>query len=248
VIRGVLFDMGGTVLHYPTHGDGSWRDWEAAGLREVYRALAAHRGPLACAEAQFIDTAFAWLECAWPAALRGDAAPTAADWLRQQCASLGVSPPPDATLVEWYTSPLRHGVRATDGAHTALDALRRHGLRLGLVSNTIWPAAVHRADLAALGLLDAFAVTSFSSSLGVWKPQPAIMQLTLDALGLPATDVLFVGDHPTEDIAAAQALGMRTAWCRNEQFPLPATVRPDAIIASLAALPALVGAWCAPAH
>lgn len=248
MIRGVLFDMGGTLVQYAAHGDGSWRAWEAAGLRAVYCALAASHGPLACTEARFVDEAFAWLEHAWPAALRGQATPTAAGWLRECCARAGVAPPPDATLVAWYTTPLRRGVRAAPGAHAALAALRQRGVRLGLVSNTIWPADIHRADLATLGLLAPLGVTSFSGAVGVWKPQAAIMHRTLDALGLAATDAVFVGDHPTEDIAAAQALGMRAVWCRNDQFPLTPTVHPDATITSLDVLPLLIDAWSRPAR
>jgi putative hydrolase of the HAD superfamily len=243
VIRGVLFDMGGTLVQYAAHGDGSWRAWEAAGLRAVYRGLAASCGRLACTEAHFVDDAFAWLARAWPAALHGQAAPTAAGWLRECCGRAGVAPPPDDTLVTWYTGPLRRGVRAAPGARAALAALHQRGMRLGLVSNTIWPAGIHRADLAALGLLAPLGVTSFSSAMGVWKPQAAIMHRTLDALGLAATDAVFVGDHPAEDIAAAQALGMRAVWCHNDQFPLTPAVHPDATIASLDALPRLIDGW-----
>jgi len=52
--------------------------------------------------------------------------------------------------------------------------------------------------------------------------------------------VLFVGDDPLRDIAGAARAGMVTAWLAHGR-PFPADLpRPDHVLASLAALGALV--------
>lgn len=72
------------------------------------------------------------------------------------------------------------------------------------------PAGLRR-KLAALGLADAFDVVVSSGEAGRsgGKPHPAAFRSALAGLGLPAADVVMIGDHPDEDVAGALAAGMR---------------------------------------
>lgn len=55
-----------------------------------------------------------------------------------------------------------------------------------------------------------------SAVVGVRKPDPAIYQLGVDAIGLPASQVLVVGDSYGKDMVPAHKIGCRTAWMKGE--------------------------------
>ena len=113
-----------------------------------------------------------------------------------------------------------------------LAALRRYGLRIGLVSNTgrdlVAFVAHHALDVdAAVG----------SGAHGKTKPHPAIFLSALDELGVQAEEAAMVGDSPEDDIAGARALGMRAFLVdRDGRFPEAVGRLPD-----LLALPAALG-------
>ncbi|MDD4608767.1 MAG: HAD family hydrolase [Bacteroidaceae bacterium] len=57
-----------------------------------------------------------------------------------------------------------------------------------------------------------------SAVVGVKKPDPAIFQLGVEALDLPADRVLVVGDSITKDILPAKSLGCTTAWIKGVEW------------------------------
>ncbi|MEM9596972.1 MAG: HAD-IA family hydrolase [Acidobacteriota bacterium] len=88
-----------------------------------------------------------------------------------------------------------------------LAALRRKGLRIGIVSN--WD---HRLPdlLERLGLAPELDAVVYSSSLGVEKPHPSMFLSCLEALGVEPEHALHVGDSAIEDAEGAQAVGMHS--------------------------------------
>jgi putative hydrolase of the HAD superfamily len=113
-----------------------------------------------------------------------------------------------------------------------LAALRGHGLKIGLVSNT-------GRDLAAFVAHHALDVDSAvgSGAHGKTKPHPAIFLSALGELGVEAKDAAMVGDSPEDDIAGARALGMQAFLVDREgRFPEAVGRLPD-----LLALPAALG-------
>ena len=113
-----------------------------------------------------------------------------------------------------------------------LAALREHGLKIGLVSNT-------GRDLDAFvshHALDVDAAVG-SGAHGKTKPHPAIFHSALDDLGVRAEQAAMVGDSPDDDIAGARALGMQAFLVDREgRFPEAVGRLPD-----LRALPAALG-------
>jgi putative hydrolase of the HAD superfamily len=119
-----------------------------------------------------------------------------------------------------------------DDAVPALAALRRHGLMLGLVSNT-------SRDL------DAF-VRHFSLDVDAWvssgshgkvKPSPDIFHAALDLLGVEPRDAAMVGDSLDDDVRGAQAVGMRAVLVdRVDRYP---EISPR--LTDLSSLPAALG-------
>ena len=75
---------------------------------------------------------------------------------------------------------------------------------------------------------------------GVYKPSPRVYQLVVDHLKLLPTRIGFVSSNGWDAIGA-KAYGLTSIWVKRRQVPLDRHgPKPDAIIASLAELPALL--------
>ncbi|GAB3274176.1 hypothetical protein GCM10027347_46920 [Larkinella harenae] len=104
--------------------------------------------------------------------------------------------------------------------------------------------------LEEFGIRSCFKTVIESAVVGVRKPDPAIYQLGLDDLQLPAEKTAVIGDSYTKDMRPAQQLGCRTIWMNVagwEDTPGAATVgEADAEIADFAQLPGLLAQWKMP--
>jgi 2-haloacid dehalogenase len=121
-----------------------------------------------------------------------------------------------------------------------LQRLKTAGLKTAILSNgspEMLDAAVKKAGIAEF--LDAVLSVEL---VGVYKPHPKVYQLAVDRLAIPAGAISFQSSNAW-DAYAASAFGMRVVWCnRYGQRPERLPGKPDREIASLAELPALVGA------
>lgn len=231
MIRAVIFDMGNTLLRFVRPGNGTWRELEDRGIRGLYRYLVEQGHLIQADEDRFVEAMFARLAEGWEQSTGGHVNLRAVDWIAAGAADHLVTLDEQALLsaAHAYARPLQSGVQAVPGAAEALATLRERGCRIGLISNTIWPASLHLEDLELLGLRQYLEYTVFSGDAGVWKPLPAIFQRVLAGLGVEPHEAVFVGDSPREDILGAQAVGMRAIWVRSSEFAL-GDVQPDGII------------------
>jgi HAD superfamily hydrolase (TIGR01509 family) len=94
--------------------------------------------------------------------------------------------------------------RALPWARGGLRRLRRHGVRLGIVTASM--RAVVEPAIPRLGLEGVFEVAVYSDDVARTKPWPDALLLALDHLGLAPGEALYVGDTPT-DLAMATAAG-----------------------------------------
>lgn len=94
--------------------------------------------------------------------------------------------------------------RAYDEAPDVLAELRRRGMGTAIVSNV---GVDIRPVMAREGLVADVVV--LSCEVGAVKPDARIFQAALEALDVPATAALMVGDNWADD-AAASALGVRS--------------------------------------
>jgi len=241
MIQAVIFDMGGTLIEFkPDHLP--WLEWERAGLQNAYAYLSA-RGHAISEQAliaRFIDG----LPARWRRATQGKGNLRLGDVMRDTCAAFGIALTEGEIdeLIAHYVAPLDARIAPFDDTLRTLEALRARGFVMGIVSNTMWPGEYHRRELDRLGLTPFFRHVVFSADVGVWKPQPGIYALSLDALGVSAAEAVFVGDMPEHDIVGAQNVGMRGIYVQNSAF-LPEDVHPDATITHLAELPDLLDRW-----
>lgn len=93
-----------------------------------------------------------------------------------------------------------------------LDALHGVGLRTAVLSNFD-----HRLPklLEQTQLLQKFEAVILPSEAGATKPSPVIFEFALQRLALTNSQVIYVGDHPTQDLAAARACGWRAIDVRG---------------------------------
>jgi len=89
------------------------------------------------------------------------------------------------------------------------------------------------ADIVRIGLdgLLRFCVTARET--GVAKPHPAIFDAASAAAGVPAEQILHVGDDPERDVHGARAAGMRTVWLNRDGRHWPGGAAADAEIGDL---------------
>ena len=120
-----------------------------------------------------------------------------------------------------------------------LATLRAHGLRTAILSNG--ESSMLDAAVEAAGIADSLDAVLSVEEVGIYKPHPSVYQLVVDGLGVEAANVSFQSSNAW-DANAAAAFGFRVAWCnRFGQGQERVPEAPDAEIATLAELPALLG-------
>jgi putative hydrolase of the HAD superfamily len=133
-----------------------------------------------------------------------------------------------------------------------LTGLRERGIRVGVLSNTLWPRSHHEAVFERDGLLHLIDGAVYSSELPVGKPHGDAFVAALAAVGVadPARAV-FVGDRPWDDVHGAQQVGMRAILVPHSDIPDdqrgPSEGTPDAIAHRLIEILDVVDAWNADA-
>ena len=131
------------------------------------------------------------------------------------CAELGV----DATIdqirlvVGDSAEAWQRHIRVDPDAEPVLAAVKR-GASLAIVSNFDHPPHVRKV-LEEAGLLPYFDTVVVSGDVGVKKPDPRIFAFALKQLGLPASEVVHVGDAP-EDVEGALAAQLTPVWINRD--------------------------------
>ena len=133
-------------------------------------------------------------------------------------------------------------------AHELLTRLRADGLRVGILSNTVWPRSWHEEFFSRDGVLELIDGAVYTSEVPWTKPAPEVFHAAMAAVGVPAASAcVFVGDRLFDDIWGAQQVGMRTIHVPHSTIP-PEQLghtegRPDAVAERLADVYDIVAAW-----
>lgn len=130
--------------------------------------------------------------------------------------------------------------------------LRARGIKVGVLSNTIWTREYHRAVFARDGVLDLVDGDVYSSEIPWIKPHPEAFAAALDAVAVSDPGrAVYVGDRPYEDVHGAQRVGMRAVLVPHSDIPLDQQVaglghddvHPDAVVQRLMDLLVVVDHW-----
>jgi putative hydrolase of the HAD superfamily len=99
------------------------------------------------------------------------------------------------------------------------------------------------ADLARIGLDHAFALSLNARQIGAGKPERRCFEALAQGLGLRTRDLLYVGDDPWLDVAAARDAGCRSAWMNRRASAWPAELEgADVTVRDCGELARLLGA------
>ena len=89
-------------------------------------------------------------------------------------------------------------------------------------------------------LLERFPVRVYSSDVGYMKPHRRIFEAAIEQMGVPAEQMVFVGDRVDKDVRGAARMGMKTIlMVRNGHVPR-GRVRPDHIVRALSEVPTVL--------
>ena len=201
VIRGVLFDWGGTIV----------RD-DSLALGKPCAAVAAHaRGVfgLQPSDAEFEQAFHDALPVYQPGIT--ETAPHLGRLLASAFGRLGlhVGVEEIEACERLFFAESTRGFVVYDDARALLASLRYRGFRTGVVTNAIFPSHLFALPVQELGLAGYFQSFVSSADVGFAKPNPGPYMQALDHLGLQPEEAIFVGDTAATDIAGARAAGIR---------------------------------------
>jgi putative hydrolase of the HAD superfamily len=231
----VIFDWGGTLT--PWHTIDLREQWAA--YTSVYDLCRADElsGLLHVAE-----------DAAWGRARDHQRSGTLEDLLRE----VGIEPSGprhEQALRAYHEFWAPHTVIDPD-VPPLLTALRALGLRIGVLSNTLWTRHHHEEVFRRDGVLDLIDGAVYTSEIEWTKPHPEAFRAAMAAVGVddPAR-VVFVGDRPYDDVHGAKEVGMRAVLVPHSAIPDNQKGRiegdPDAVVQRLSDLLPVVDAWLA---
>lgn len=126
------------------------------------------------------------------------------------------------------------------------ETLRASGLKVGVLSNTIWPRHWHTRIFERDGVYDLIDGDVYSSELAWTKPAPEAFEAAMVAVGVEHPErCVFVGDRPFDDIWGARAFGMHTVLIPHSDIPAAqighSEGTPHAVAHRLSEIPSLLG-------
>jgi HAD superfamily hydrolase (TIGR01549 family) len=143
-----------------------------------------------------------------------------------------------ADVVKAFSDEFKSRTYLDPEAKNVLKQLHRT-YKLGLVSNFSVPECGYEL-LEQYGLKQYLDAVVISGAVNRRKPSPDIFHKALEALGVEASETVFVGDSLTDDVQGSQNVGMTAVLVKRSPIPEDNKVKPDAIVERLSELPKLI--------
>jgi putative hydrolase of the HAD superfamily len=234
-LRAVVFDWGGTLTPWHTIDFASqWQSYAGVYTQDAEEAARLAKEIMAAEER-------AWMR------LRGDGGSAR---MAEILAEAGVDTDhpghePAQAAYEEFWEP--HTITDPD-VPALFHGLKERGIRIGVLSNTIWTRAFHERVFARDGVLGLIDGAVYTSEIDHAKPHPEAFRAALRAVGVddPA-EAAYVGDRAYEDVHGAQRAGLRAILVPHSDIPaaqqVPVDVRPDAVVHRLLEVLDVVDDW-----
>ena len=230
-IKGVLFDLGSTLLEFENH---SWGELDGRCIAATYEFL--KKSGLKLPDFPKFEKSFRQVLAEyWSATEQTLEEKPLAHLLLVGLARAGVEKNGLGMeeLGRVFYQPIRNQITEYDDALEVLEWLKAKKLALAVVSNSIFPRAYHLEDLEHFGLAAFFPTALFSSDIGVRKPHPEIFHRALAALSLGPEEVIFVGDRMREDVLGPQQVGIRAVLKHHPKRDYSLAAKPLATVVCL---------------
>jgi HAD superfamily hydrolase (TIGR01509 family) len=99
--------------------------------------------------------------------------------------------------------------RLEPGIKETLTAIKKLGIKLGIVSNTFVHCSSLERHLEQLSILGFFSARVYSSEVKFRKPDVRIFKAAAEKIGEKLENIMFVGDRIDTDIRPAMKAGMQ---------------------------------------
>ncbi len=208
MVKAVLFDLGNTLIEYPT----------PEALRENYKRFA--RGEARLDEV-LLDRMHKLLMEERRVGFKTFEEATIVRALSRALRERGMY----TNTVELYrqVGEIYHygfskSATLIDGAQELLECLDilgikyRPRIKMGIVSNTPFPGYLFQEEMERFGIAKYFRTFVWSSEFGKRKPSPDIFLKALCNLGVAPNEAAFVGDKLDRDVAGSRGVGMTSIW------------------------------------
>jgi putative hydrolase of the HAD superfamily len=233
-VAAVIFDWGGTIT-----------PWHTVDMHAQWTVFAEGAGAIACARNDLAAQLYAAEDLAWKRG-RTDGASARLHEILAECGL-----PPDHPMTVAGTAAYRDFWEPHTLTHPAIGplwaALRDQGIRVGVLSNTIWDRDYHRSIFERDGVLELIDGDVYSSETPWVKPRAEIFAHAAEVLGVAPLECAYVGDRSYEDVHGPQQVGMRAIWIPHSTIPVDQQVShnatPDAVAHELTDILTIVAAW-----
>lgn len=116
-----------------------------------------------------------------------------------------------------YLVRYRRAWRAFDDAVPVLHRLRAEGARIGVLTNGDHAQQIDK--LTMIGIMPLIDVVCTSDEIGFQKPDRRAFETLAARLDVPPADIVFIGDHPDQDIAGARTAGLSAGLVDRSATP-----------------------------
>ncbi len=241
MIRGVIFDLGGTVIRLTFPWEIVFKESQQALVEQLLRegvnldaaAFATEFRRAMELNDRSRETAF--LETTTATVLRMVLSRFGVTDLAEESVQRAVARFYTVTESQWEVMP---------GVYNVLGELRQTGYRLGMISNAGDDANVQRL-VDRCSLRSYFNPILVSAAIGLRKPNPALFRMLLQVWQIQPCEAVMVGDTLAADILGAQNVGLHQIWLAAEA-DTPANrahtgaILPEVTASSLYELPELI--------
>ncbi|GIO97148.1 haloacid dehalogenase [Paenibacillus lautus] len=97
-----------------------------------------------------------------------------------------------------------------------LELITSREIRLAMITNGFGDFQLGNVD--ALGISHYFEFIMVSELEGLRKPDEEIFRRALERLGVNASESIYVGDHPVNDVEASKRVGMKGIWKSDSYY------------------------------
>jgi FMN phosphatase YigB (HAD superfamily) len=204
--KAIIFDLGSTLIDYPTI---TWDEVNGKCAASSRQYLITH-GYQVPPEQEYYQ--------AFEAAkhiYRRRAFETLVEWdvpmvAEQLFVNLGIPYPKNQidAFFDAYYEPVGKTVFVYKDTADVLSALRLKYKTIGLISNTVFPERTHRGELNRFGIEPLLDFAIFSSTFGIRKPHPAIFLKACEYAKCGPGECVYIGDRYLEDVIGPSAVGM----------------------------------------
>lgn len=200
-IKAVLFDIGGTLIDYPSNEstkDTCETRWEEIGpsqrvLARMYEIYMERRrtGFHTLVETRFSEALASAIE---------------------EFNLVISTEEQKKVLRKLYKIHFSDNASLYKGTVGLLRWIKRRDCAIGLISNTPFPGSFLEEDLKRFRIFSYFDLKIWSSEFGRRKPHPSIFKTALRHLRIEPANAIYIGDTIDRDINGARRIGMPAIW------------------------------------